>query len=143
MNEKTAYRWLREKVFKPYDRVDRLENIAVPGMPDVSYCAAGTEGWIEIKSPVEPKRGTTALFGSNHKVSQDQKNWFLRQLRAEGAAYLFICTEQRKMLVHGEYAETINEMTVAQIVDVAKWHRSTNCTPACLRQLRDALIAPF
>lgn len=142
MSEKVAYRWLRDKVFLPRDRIDRIENLVVDGMPDTTYCAEGTEGWIEIKTPTEPKRASTALFGSNHKVSQEQKNWILRQLKAQGVVYLFIMTDKRKLLVEGKWAEQINTMTVQQIVDVAKWHRESPKKDCCIK-LRDALIAPF
>lgn len=142
MNEKDAYRFLRDKVFQPRDRLDRVENILVDGMPDSNYCAASTEGWIEIKAPTEPKRPGTPLFGSNHKVSQAQKNWILEQLKAEGVVYLFIATDKRKMLVEGKWAEQVNTMTVQQIVDIAKWHRE-RATKTCCVKLRDCLIAPF
>lgn len=142
MSEKDAYKFLRDKVFLPRDRLDRIENLVVEGMPDVEFCASGTEGWIEIKAPTEPKRSTTPLFGSNHKVSQEQKNWILRQLKAYGVIYIFIATDKRKMLIEGRWAEQINEMTVQQIIDIAKWHRERPRKDCCVK-LRDCLIAPF
>jgi len=142
MSEKDAYKFLRDKVFLPRDRLDRVENIVGDGMPDTNYCIAGVEGWIELKSPTEPKRASTPLFGSNHKLLQTQKNWILEQLKAKGIVYLFIATNKRKMLVEGRWAEQINDMTVQQIIDIAKWHRERPRKDCCVK-LRDCLIAPF
>jgi len=122
MSEKTGYQWMR-KIFRSPHRVDRIENLLVAGMPDVNVkVVQGIECWVEIKSPTEPKRSSTALIGgSNHPVSQDQKNWFLRQRKAGGHAMFFIVTDKRRMLVPGIYADQLNEMTVNEILEVANW----------------------
>lgn len=121
MSEKTDWKLLRDKMKFPRDRWDRMENGVGVGMPDINYCIRGTEGWIEIKSPAEPKREETALFGSNHNLSQDQKNWFKRQTMAGGRCYILIGTDKRWMLVHGKHADTLNHMTVAELQAVADW----------------------
>lgn len=121
MSESKDYKTLRTKVFGPYDRIDRIENIIVVGMPDTNYCINGAEGWIEFKAPREPKRSSTRLFGSNHKLTIDQRNWILRQRNAGGKAWVLIVTDQRWMLVGGEHADQINEMTVSQLEAIAAW----------------------
>ena len=124
MTEKRSYAMLREKIFaNSLDRVDRIENELVTGMFDVNYCIDGTEGWIEIKSPEEPKRQTTKLFGSNHKLSQDQKNWCLRELQAGGLAWVLISTEQRWLLIHGSHADNIHDLTISELIEIARWHK--------------------
>ena len=143
MNERSAYVWLREKVAQPGDRIDRLENLVAEGMPDVNGCFCGTEFWIEIKAPTEPKRSTTTLFGSNHKVSVAQKNWMLRQMKAEGNAYFFINTDKRKMLVSGKLADDLNSMTVNDIVRASLWNSECRTTVDDRDNLRNALIAGF
>ena len=122
MTEKHAYKIFRQKVARHGDRVDRVENVLVSGMPDINYCSLGEECWIELKCPTEPKRKTTPLFGSNHKVSQEQKNWFLRQTTAVGNAYFLIVTNSRWMLIDGAHADEINEMTTSRLAYVALWH---------------------
>lgn len=120
MAEKNAYETLRNKVLiKSADRIDRVENVLVDGTPDVNYCIEGTEGWIEIKCPTEPKRSTTPLFGSNHKLSQDQKNWIKRQLDAGGIVWVVIRTDYRWAILSGRLAEGINLMTVQDLIDSA------------------------
>lgn len=122
MSEKTDYQQLKKNVVKRKDRLDRIENHMIPGMPDINFCAEGVEVWIELKSPVEPKKEETPLFGSNHKVSQDQKNWMLRQRLAGGMSFFLIGTDQRWILAGSSHADHINGMTVSQIIDVAQWN---------------------
>jgi hypothetical protein len=139
--ESKDYEHFRGNVPEPKDRLDRVENIVITGMPDVNYCADGIECWIEFKHPTEPKRATTPLFGSNHKLSQDQKNWFLRQKQAGGYCFILIATDKRWMLIDGKYADLINEKTV----DELHWKYSEWCAmkPITKRQyetLREVII---
>lgn len=121
MAESTDYKTFKANVPQPGDRLDRVENVVVTGMPDINFCSGGKECWIEMKSPTEPKRSTTPLFGSNHKVSQDQANWMLRQFRAGGRAFFLIVTDKRWILISGAFADEINKMTVAELVESARW----------------------
>jgi hypothetical protein len=119
--ESTDYKNFRKNVVQPGDRCDRIENLMVVGMPDINLCIGATEVWIEQKSPTEPKRKATPLFGSNHKVSQDQANWMLRQRKAGGLCYFLISTDKRWILVGGFLADQLNKLTVDEIVDQAVW----------------------
>lgn len=122
MSESADYQNLLRHFNRRHGRVDRVENFLVPGMPDINLCCAGVESWIEQKGPWEPVRKRTPLFGSNHPVSQDQKNWFLKQVQAGGKCWFLITTNKRWMLIHGKFGETINKMTVEQLVVAASWH---------------------
>jgi hypothetical protein len=122
MSESSDYKTFRRNVIGPHDRIDRIENVMVAGMPDVNFCIDGVEGWIEQKSPKEPKRKSTKLFGSNHKVSVDQSNWMKRQTTAGGKAYFLIVTDLRWLLLDGAWADEINNMSVNQIVAASAWH---------------------
>lgn len=122
MSEKTTWTWLRTHVFRHPDRAQRMENLVGDGFFDTNYCIDGVEGWIEIKSPLEPVRQSTRLFGSNHPVLRSQMNWAKMQLAAKGRCFFFIHTNKRKMLVHGKYADRINDMTTSQLIDVSDWH---------------------
>ncbi|HET8687919.1 MAG TPA: hypothetical protein VFM18_14855 [Methanosarcina sp.] len=121
MSENKDYKKLKANALDPLDRIDRIENVILTGMPDVNYCIEGAEGWIELKSPTEPKRQSTKLFGSNHKLSQEQKNWFLRQRNSGGRGFVLICSDKRWLLIDGCHADSINEMTVEELVGVAIW----------------------
>lgn len=125
MDESSVFQRLKLRICRPEDRFERVENGLLTGMPDVNYCLVGVEGWIELKCPDEPKRPDTPLFGSNHKVEVEQRNWMLRQARAGGRGWLFIATEQRLMLIEGkkvgDLSGKINEMTTHQLERISKW----------------------
>lgn len=121
MSESADYKTLKKFVPVMTDRLDRVENACVIGMPDINFCSGGKECWIELKSPAEPKRSTTPLLGSNHKLSQDQANWILRQLRAGGRVFVLLATDKRWILISGAFADAINKMTVGELLEAARW----------------------
>jgi hypothetical protein len=102
-------------------RLDRIENVLVDGMPDTNVCIDGNEFWVELKAPTEPKRASTPLFGSNHRVLQSQKNWMLRQYKAGGKAFFLIATDKRWMLLPGHLADVMNEMSVPEMIRECLW----------------------
>lgn len=121
MSEKNAYHTFYKNIRQGRDRIERVENGIGVGAPDINFCIEGKEGWLELKSPMEPKKASTPLFGSNHRVSQDQKNWFLRQHQAGGFCAFLVVTDKRWMLIPGRHADRMNEMTVLELLDVAVW----------------------
>lgn len=122
MAERQDYLTFKKNVYKYGDRWDRIENATVYGMPDVNLCIEGVESWVEQKHAKEPLRATTPLFGSNHKVSQKQMNWFLRQKRAGGRCYFLVATNRRWLLLNGEHADNLNKMTVDEMFVNSLWH---------------------
>lgn len=139
MSEKTDYQALRKHLVQGKERLDRVENIAGTGTPDVNYCIDGVEGWIEMKSPKEPKRAKSKLFADNHKFSQTQKNWFLKQRNAGGRAFILICTDKRWMLIDKWQADFVNGMTVDEIGKVAVWNNAKPILPMEWKRLREVL----
>lgn len=141
MSEKNDWKLLRDKMKYMKGRWDRMENGVGVGMPDINFCLNGVEGWIEMKSPTEPKHMHTPLFGSNHRISQDQKNWFKRQMDAGGRAFILIGTDKRWMLIHGRHVETLNTLTVIEIMAIAEWliQRPVR-DPGAWNNLREVLI---
>lgn len=121
MSEKNDYQILRKNMPKRMDRLERIENVAGTGTPDINFCSEGVECWIEMKSSKEPMRTKSLLFASNHKLSQVQKNWFLQQRNAGGRCYILIATDKRWMLIDGKYADGINKMTVTQLWENSLW----------------------
>lgn len=122
MSESKDYQTFKRNALDPIDRIDRIENFLVIGMPDTNLCVEGTEVWVEFKAPFEPKRATTALFGSNHKLSQEQKNWMLRQRNAGGNCCILIATDKRWLLIDGIHADRLNEATVGELIKWSKWN---------------------
>lgn len=141
MSEKTDYQIMRKRLIQGHDRIERIENIVGIGTPDVNYCIDGVEGWIEMKSPKEPKREKSKLFKfkNNHEFTQGQKNWFLKQRNAGGRAFVLICTDKRWMLMDIWQADFINEMTVDQLWHKAVWACSKPVIRCQWNKLREVL----
>jgi hypothetical protein len=137
MSEKVAYQTFVRNVCRPGDRIDRIENLVGAGFPDTNGCFNGVEFWMEIKTPEAPIRANTPLFGSNHKLSQEQKNWFLRQRRAKGLAFIYIETEYRRILMSGERADTINLCTINELIALSVWTAVRPTSPDAWYDLRE------
>ena len=142
--ESDTFAKLRQHVFLPTERLERVENGLVDGMPDVNFCAAGVEGWIELKAPIEPQRASTSLFGSNHKIGIAQANWFLKQRLAGGRAFLLIETNQWLLLLAGrDVAESgldLNKRPLQQLIGIALWARKKPISPIEWHSLRMRLV---
>ena len=120
MSEKTAYRSLK-RAFKTSDRIERVENVLVTGMPDVNYCIEGAEGWVEIKSaPRIPAREATPVL--KHKLSVEQQNWALKHLRAGGRLFYWVSVGEHYFLVDGVYHERLNALNFTELTKVALWN---------------------
>ena len=96
LNEKQAWqellkghKWVKAHA-AVHDRLQRMENVAADGLPDVNGCINGNEFWMELKTPRIPVRDTTPLFGSNHKITPNQFAWFKAQSLAGGMVFLLI-----------------------------------------------------
>lgn len=121
MSEKNAHKFLLS-MRRLGDRLDRIENVLGSGMPDTNICFGGFECWIETKQPKEPKRETTPLFGSNHDLSQQQRNWILGQLNAGGNAIIYIQTDRGfRMFIGGEHADAVNQRNVGELLALSFW----------------------
>lgn len=121
MSESNAYTSFRVNVTAPGDRLDRIENLAGLGFPDTNGCFNGKEFWMEIKAPEEPKKVSTPLFGSNHRLSIEQRNWFLRQTKARGRGFVYIETNACRLLIDGLHADIVNTATLEQLKAIAAW----------------------
>ena len=139
MSEVRAYESFRKHALGPSDRVDRVENLLVMGMPDINLCIRGHHMWIELKTPTEPKRPATPLFGSNHKVSQPQMNWFLRNNKAGGIGWILIASNKRWLLIDSAHADRVNSMTVDTLIANARWHALKSVSAGKWAQLRFVL----
>lgn len=143
MSEAKAYKRFREGVALWRDRIDRIENIMVDGMPDVNYCADCCECWIEIKTPTEPRKGRTPLFGSNHKLSQSQKNWFLRQKNAGGNGFILIETDKNLLLINCNdlsVVDKLNELSLNDIFFESKFSKELPLSTSDWGALRSTII---
>ena len=121
MSEKNDYKLLRKHLGRCH--LERIENMAGVGTPDVFYCIDGVMGWIEMKSPIEPKRKTSRLLTKHtHQLLQSQKNWFLSLRNAGGKGWILISTDRRWLLISSTYADDINHMNMEELIDVCSWY---------------------
>jgi hypothetical protein len=136
MSEKKDFQLFKKAVtLTGLERIERIENVLAAGTPDVNFCIDGVDGWLEIKSAVEPKRETSKLL--KHKLSQDQMNWFKRESNSGGRSYILICTDIRWILIDGRDADSINSMDVNELCGISIW---TRCHPIPIgHRLRNVL----
>lgn len=126
MSEKNAHQFLL-RMRQLRDRMERVENVCSFGMPDTNGCFVGYEFWIETKQPTEPKRAGTPLFGSNHQLELNQRNWFLAQRSAGGAGIIYIQTDKGlRMFIGGGHADEINDLTIEQLLAISFWNNATH-----------------
>lgn len=142
--EAAVFQRLKGHVSRPEDRFDRVENGLGAGCPDVNYCFFGKEGWLEIKAPLLPAREDTGLFSSQHDVSIDQSNWFIRQRRAGGRAFLFVATEKVLLLLPPELVienKVVNSLPMIELRERALWWSGIPVPQLSWVDLRGALRA--
>jgi hypothetical protein len=117
MRKKEQLLWDAMKRNAPsYLWLQRMENIAGDGIPDVYVGASGK--WVELKAPTTvPKRAATPLLGAEG-LRVSQRNWFLKNNSYTNAprAYILIRTPALELLlIPGSYSGLINEMTLSQL----------------------------
>ena len=111
---------IRTHLPRKLDRLDRVENSATSGQPDVNGCLDSEDVWIELKAPKEPARASTPIMtrSGNHPLLESQISWFCRQRQAGGIAFILIRTNKRIMLVDGtKFATVFNTWTVGQMAE--------------------------
>jgi len=109
MSEHTLWNRIRESIGHKGHFV-RIEFNPTAGTPDVNYCVAGCEGWIELKHiSKKPGRAGTPVFGRKG-LRDEQVSWIRRRLKNQGRA--FVCAQVgRVILLHeGRYAREYNSM---------------------------------
>lgn len=105
--------------------LERVENVCVPGMPDVSVShAGGTHCWVELKAPTAPKRETTKLMG-REGLSLAQINWHLKAASMNQRSYILVrCSGQQLYLLPGKLAAIANDFSATQMRNhslASKW----------------------
>lgn len=145
-NERTLYKALREGLLAAAWRrgikthVVRVENGAVAGTPDVNLCVEGKEWWIELKyARQEPKRSSTPLLGSAHRLSAVQSAWMQARRHAQGNVAVFIGTPQRRILTQHTFIP-LNAMTVAELELSAIWTAGARVSAEEYDKLLEALL---
>jgi hypothetical protein len=99
--------------------MQRIENSAVDGMPDVVVMNMGVVTWVELKAAKLPKRTTTRLLG-NEGLNQDQINWHIKCQLHGGRSFVLIRDDERQLyLINGSFAAFINDAPAIQLAAVS------------------------
>lgn len=98
---------------------DRVENYVGEGMPDVYVRMRQRATWVELKAPTAPARDGTRLLG-DQGMRRGQINWHLQSASLNLATYVLIRDSLKRLwLVEGRHADSMNELTVAELDDVS------------------------
>ena len=97
-------------------RLERIENIAGVGTPDVFVLVEGTTTPVELKAVIKPPaRDTTRVLGDKG-LNRDQRNWHLSWSQWGGISYVLIGVGPREIyLINGRHADAINNLTIIQL----------------------------
>jgi hypothetical protein len=72
--------------------LQRIENLASPGAPDLNACYEGREAWIELK-----------VAKGNYVFFRDaQIAWFAKRIKQQGKCCVLIRKDNNIRIVHGE-----------------------------------------
>lgn len=117
MSEKNLWTKLRTTIQKMGigGRWERVENGVGSGMPDVSYCVEGREGWIELKHGAMPSKDSTRVFKSQRGLDITQINWHLNQHQAGGSSFILIELGSAYFWFKGSEAEKVNFLTKGEM----------------------------
>ena len=118
MSEKNLWTKLRTTIQKMGigGRWERVENGVGSGMPDVSYCVEGGEGWVELKHGAMPGKDSTRVFKSQRGLDITQINWHLNQHQAGGKSFILIELDGTYFWFKGSEAEKVNTLTLGEMV---------------------------
>jgi hypothetical protein len=128
MSERTMWTTLRPVLLKNAFKVQRVENPAGPGTPDVNWFHSPTrrEGWLELKwLPRWPKIGEDDLVIIEH-FTREQKMWLLDRSSVGGRADLMLQVEREWMLFAGWVAANhVGSSSRRQLRELAVHHSVT------------------
>lgn len=111
--------WDSMKRNRPKDvRMERVENVAADGMPDVHVSArGGVESWVELKVCSLPVRNTTPVLGRDG-LRPSQKNWLKSHCCTYGLRGFVLVRDDRSSLylLPGALVDEINSLTLDKLV---------------------------
>lgn len=115
LKEQQLWDAMRRGVNSAEVRLERLENLASVGMPDIVALSFGRVTMVENKAVHEfPKRASTRVFGADG-LSIAQRNWLLDWTRHGGESLIVAGVGagvgRRLYAVEGRLADVFNAMT--------------------------------
>lgn len=100
--------------------LQRVENLAAVGVPDVYYATrSGRSGWIELKAVTLPKRSSTRVLGTQG-LRTEQVAWHAKAVAFGVRSYVLIRDNELNLyLVMGDHASKLNDMNIDQLKTVS------------------------
>lgn len=97
--------------------LERIENLAGAGIPDVLALSHGLVTFCELKAILEaPARSSTPLLGEKHGLSVDQRNWHLKWCKEGGRSLVLVGVGSKLLMaIDGRKADAVNSMTFDQM----------------------------
>lgn len=130
MSEANLWKRMREGV-QPFCFIQRIENSAGEGVPDVWLCSkiTGEGAWIELKARIiAPVRANTPIFTGSYGLRPAQVAWVYSRASAGAAIFVLGQCGEEVWLVHGRYARDLAGMTRVDLDLVADWSGSARRT---------------
>lgn len=124
----------------------RVENVLLPGVPDINYCINGIEGWLELKCPPVKANEKSSVFGGGHGVSPAQLAWALSQSRAGGRCFLltgnehFTCLHDMCWLSEHYSATALNKLSRQEFIRLAVAYSGRKLDKAAWTDMRGHLM---
>lgn len=108
---------MRHNICRVTVRLERIENAASDGIPDVLALAAGAVTFCELKQvAAAPKRPTTRLIPSGKGLRTSQLNWHMEWARHGGRSIIVVgLGANRLFCVLGALADEINKATLSEL----------------------------
>ena len=103
------------KKHAPRAWMQRVENLAGDGMPDVHASHDAIESWVELKAAKMPKRATTKLQMSEG-LRASQINWHMKAQTKGLRTFILVRVEgmeRHPLLINGCWASAFNDYTYA------------------------------
>lgn len=100
-------------------RLERIENLAGSGAPDVLALCDGVVTWCELKAvDALPLRPTTRVLGAEG-LSLPQRNWHMSWHQAGGRALIIVGVGQGRDRMHfaveGRHGDAVNDMALGDL----------------------------
>lgn len=132
--EQRLWSWFRDGVKAiPRLHLQRIENGAGLGTPDLEACWEGRQFWVELKGSDRPAKSSTPI---RYKLTLEQVLWAEERWRAGGSVYLYLRIgfgkAVRRFIIPGSMARQALEAQTE-----AWWERHTIIDP--LHTPREAL----
>lgn len=117
----------------------RIEFNPDAGIPDVTYCVKGEEGFIELKyTDSAPARESTAVF-TNGGLRTSQVGWIHKRVKVGGRVWILPQIGDELLLIPGRHCRVFNGMTLHLLRKAASWSASAPIGPGDWEGLLDAL----